>query len=94
MRGWDTKSDVLFSYVSCEARFPKDHPLRLIRKFVAAVLSQGSVEALLSDDHGGLHARGPPSISDARAAVATLMSCPLVISAGGTVRLKWLKSCC
>jgi hypothetical protein len=66
----------------------------IARKFMAAVLSQGSVEALLSDDHGGLHARGPPSISDARAAVATLMSCPLVISAGGTVRLKWLKSCC
>jgi hypothetical protein len=40
----------------------------IARKFMAAVLSQGSVEALLSDDHGGLHARGPPSISDARAA--------------------------
>ena len=32
MRGWDAKSDALFSYVSCEARVPKDHPLRPIRR--------------------------------------------------------------
>jgi len=32
MRGWDARSDALFSYVSCEARVPKDHPLRPIRQ--------------------------------------------------------------
>jgi hypothetical protein len=31
MRGWDARSDALFSYVSCEARVPKAHPLRPIR---------------------------------------------------------------
>ncbi len=32
MRGGDVRSEALFSYVSCEARVPLDHPLRLIRK--------------------------------------------------------------
>jgi hypothetical protein len=31
MRGWDARSEALFSYLSCEARVPKDHPLRPIR---------------------------------------------------------------
>jgi hypothetical protein len=34
MRGWDSKSEALFSYVSCEARVPKDHPLRAILRIV------------------------------------------------------------
>ena len=34
MRGWDERSDALFSYVSCEARVPKNHPLRPIRRIV------------------------------------------------------------
>ena len=34
MRGWDARSDALFSYVSCEARVPKGHPLRPIRQIV------------------------------------------------------------
>ena len=38
MRGWDAKSDALFSYVSCEARVPKDHPLRPIRRIVDEAL--------------------------------------------------------
>ena len=31
MRGEDARSEALFSYVSCEARVPSDHPLRAIR---------------------------------------------------------------
>jgi hypothetical protein len=31
MRGGDLRTDSLFSYVSCEARVPPDHPLRPIR---------------------------------------------------------------
>ncbi len=36
MRGGDA---ALFSYVSCEARVPLDHPLRAIRKIVNAALT-------------------------------------------------------
>ena len=39
MRGWDARSEVLFSYVSCEARVPKDHPLRSILRIVDEALS-------------------------------------------------------
>jgi hypothetical protein len=34
MRGWDVRSDAPFGCVSCEARVPKDHPLRPIRQIV------------------------------------------------------------
>ena len=42
MRGWDAKGDTLFSYVSCEKRVPKDHPLRPIRRIVDGAL-EGTV---------------------------------------------------
>jgi hypothetical protein len=32
MRGWDERSDARFTYVSCEAQVPKDHPLRPIQR--------------------------------------------------------------
>src|ERR1700741_1880646 len=38
MRGADTRTDHLFSYLSCEARVPRDHPLRAIRPIVDAAL--------------------------------------------------------
>src|SRR6516162_7227606 len=57
MRGWDTRSDALFSYVSCEARVPKDYPLRPIRRIVDEAL------AALSPEFEKLYARfGRPSI--------------------------------
>jgi hypothetical protein len=34
MRGADTETSGLFSYVSCESRVPADHPLRIIRAIV------------------------------------------------------------
>ena len=38
MRGEDRDSGALFSYVSCKARVPADHPLRLIRAIVDEAL--------------------------------------------------------
>jgi transposase len=61
MRGWDARSDTLFSYVSCEARVPKDHPLRPIRRIVDEAL------AALSPEFAKLYARfGRPSIPPER----------------------------
>jgi len=61
MRGWDARSDTLFSYVSCEARVPKDHPLRPIRQIVDETL------AALSPEFEKLYARfGRPSIPPER----------------------------
>jgi transposase len=44
MRGGDEQTDALFSYVSCEARVPPDHPLRLIRAVVDEALDVLSLE--------------------------------------------------
>ncbi len=44
MRGWDVKSEAQFSYVNCEARVPKDHPLRPIRRIVDEALGALSPE--------------------------------------------------
>jgi transposase len=39
MRGDDVRTEALFSYLSCEARVPKDHPLRPIGALVDRALS-------------------------------------------------------
>jgi transposase len=44
MRGDDLWTDALFSYVSCEARVPRDHPLRPIRAIVDHALEALSPE--------------------------------------------------
>jgi transposase len=68
MRGWDARSDVLFSYVSCERRVPKDHPLRAILRIVDQAL------AALSPEFEGLYARfGRPSIPPERLLRALLL---------------------
>jgi transposase len=57
MRGDDVRGEALFSYVSCEARVPLDHPLRRILTLVNAALSD------LSADFAVLYAPiGRPSI--------------------------------
>lgn len=38
MRGGDVRTEALFSYLSCEERVPKDHPLRPIRTLVDQAL--------------------------------------------------------
>jgi transposase len=68
MRGWDARSDALFSYVSCEARVPKDHPLRPIRQIVDEALGA------LSPELEKLYARfGRPSIPPERLLRALLL---------------------
>ena len=58
MRGTDGRSDQLFSYVSCEARVPADHPLRPIRSIVDEALE------VLSPEFEALYAQtGRPSIA-------------------------------
>jgi transposase len=39
MRGGDARTESLFSYLSCEARVPQDHPLRPIRTIVDQALT-------------------------------------------------------
>jgi transposase len=57
MRGTDDRSEELFSYVSCEARVPAEHPLRPIRAIVDEALE------VLSPEFAGLYASvGRPSI--------------------------------
>ncbi len=50
MRGNDGKQSELFSYVTLEARIPKDHPLRPIRGMVDQALEglQGDFEEMYS----------------------------------------------
>jgi hypothetical protein len=53
MRGWDVRSEALFSYVSCAARVPLDHPLRPIRQIVdeaLAALQQQRAKQLLGSN--------------------------------------------
>jgi len=57
LRGGDVRSEGLFSYVSCEARVPVDHPLRAIRAIVDEALE------VLSPDFEQLYSPiGRPSI--------------------------------
>jgi transposase len=57
MRGDDAQAGSLFRYVSCEARVPADHPLRVIRAIVDEALE------VLSGDFDALYASvGRPSI--------------------------------
>ena len=57
MRGYDERSEGLFSYVSCEARVPVSHPLRAIRAIVDEALDT------LSPVFAGMYSKiGRPSI--------------------------------
>jgi transposase len=57
MRGEDSQPGTLFSYVSCEARVPADHPLRTIRAIVDEALEA------LSERFAALYSSvGRPSI--------------------------------
>src|SRR5204863_5810435 len=87
MRGWDARSDALFSYVSCEARVPKDHPLRPIRQIVDEALGA------LSPEFEKLYARfGRPSIppreTASGSAVAGLLLGALGEAIDGAARLQ------
>lgn len=68
MRGGDERTGQLFSYVSCEARVPACHPLRVIRAVVDEAL------AVLSAELDALYARvGRPSIAPEKLLRALLL---------------------
>ena len=68
MRGDDEQTGALFSYVSCEARVPPDHPLRLIRAVVDEALD------VLSPEFDLLYARvGRPGIAPEKLLRALLL---------------------
>ena len=68
MRGGDERNEGLFSYVSCEARVPADHPLRAIRAIVDEALE------VLSPTLDQLYARhGRPSIAPEKLLRALLL---------------------
>jgi transposase len=68
MRGEDRESGSLFSYVSCEARVPADHPLRAIRAIVDEALE------VLSAAFEGLYSKiGRPSIAPEKLLRALLL---------------------
>jgi len=68
MRGQDHSGESLFSYVSCEARVPLDHPLRAIRAIVDEVLE------VLSPEFEQLYARvGRPSVAPEKLLRALLL---------------------
>jgi transposase len=68
MRGVDARSEGLFSYVSCEARVPADHPLRPIRAIVDEALE------VLSAEFEALYAKiGRPSIAPEKLLRALLL---------------------
>jgi hypothetical protein len=50
MRGEDEASEGLFSYVSCSARVPKDHPLRTISHIIRGA-QHGSIERRVWADY-------------------------------------------
>jgi transposase len=57
MRGDDVQQDAMFSYLSPEARVPRDHPLRPIRDMVNKALAE------LSGEFQAMYSReGRPSI--------------------------------
>jgi len=68
MRGSDTRTGDLFSYVDLEQRVPANHPLRLIRRIVNEVLTA------LDSEFGRLYAtEGRPSIAPERLLRALLL---------------------
>ncbi len=68
MRGDDAETGALFSYVSCEARVPAEHPLRVIRAIVdeALVVLSGGFDELYSK-------QGRPSIAPEKLLRALLL---------------------
>ena len=52
MRGGDARTEALFSYVSCEARVPMNHPLGAIRNLVNEALAALSPENSMPSPDG------------------------------------------
>src|SRR5438128_8375919 len=68
MRGGDVRGEALFSYLSCDARVPSDHPLRPIQKIVDEALGA------LTGEFEKLYAKfGRPSIAPEKLLRALLL---------------------
>jgi hypothetical protein len=81
------RSEVLFSYVNCEKRVPKDHPLRAILRIVDEAL------VALSPEFDGLYAKfGRSSIPPERLLrarlVAGILFGPFGTAADGAARIQ------
>src|SRR5258705_9578069 len=102
MRGGDARTEALFSYVSCEARVPMDHPLRAIRKIVNEAL------AALSPEFENLYAKsGRPSIPPEKLLRALLLQAfysvrserqlmeqsATICCSGGLLGCRWMPRC-
>lgn len=68
MRGGDDRTEGLFSYVSCEARVPSDHPLRPIR-----AITDEALEVLSAEFEGLYSTIGRPSIAPEKLLRALLL---------------------
>src|SRR5712671_1772489 len=88
MRGGDVRSEALFSYLSCEARVPLDHPLRPIQKIVDEALGA------LTGEFDKLYAKfGRPSIPPEKLLRALLVASLLLGAFGAAVDgAAWLQS--
>jgi hypothetical protein len=77
MRGDDVRTENLFSYLSCEARVPREHPLRPIRTIVDQALTvlSPAFDQLYSDI-------GRPSIPPEKLLRALQPAVPLVCRPG------------
>ena len=62
MRGTDPRQEGMFSYVSPEARVPKDHPLRPIREMVNRALEELSRELEAMYSHTGRPSIAPEQL--------------------------------
>ena len=77
MRGGDRNTGALFSYVSCEARVAKSHPLRAIRQIVDAAL------LALSPDFRGAVRQAGAAINPAREAASSAVTAGVLFGAFG-----------
>ena len=62
MRGDDPQQAALFSYLSPEERVPPEHPLRIIRQMVDAVLKELSLQFDLLYSHTGRPSIAPEQL--------------------------------
>src|ERR1700680_1848038 len=89
MRGGDVRSEALFSYLSCAARVPLDHPLRPIQKIVDQALDAltGEFEKLYATLGTAVDSAGETA---SRAAVAGVLFGALGAAADGAARLQFV----
>ena len=91
MRGDDIHQDAMFSYLSPEARVPKDHPLRPLRQMVNQALRE------LSRDFHAMYSReGRPSIPPEKLLRALLLQVLYTIRSERLLmeQMDWITTSC